>query len=334
MGNSKYCFCNNGVDWDDMIQCDARGGCREWYHFHCESLSPKDVDRISRYACGGCVREGIATTTYADGRNEDDATSDVTLIPTGVQTHITWSDGDGVSSDTKDTDVEMSNEEENTAGDAANEPEIPGDGTPVSDGDANAANQDHIMSDSEDAKSKATSNGPPAHDAEFLKQLASRLGVGFKVLTGSDWDADYTPDFGDFLEDLVKRNDQIMLQEGIKLGMSMRDEDWAAVSANKGAIIKHMNSHGNILRQQNNEAVEKLIERYQRVLPDGEEDWSAIALNFMFTWNLHEQGSVPRVEWRGRWMMQDAGEGAGGDGSDSGSEEEGEHAASVDEEVD
>lgn len=335
MSEPKFCFCNYEVDWDDMIQCDARGGCHGWFHFRCEALSLKNVNRINQYACRGCVGEDLATTTYTNRHNEDDATSGVAAIPTGVQTHITWSDGDGASSDTNDTDDEMSDEEENIAGDAVNEPEIAGNGTPASDEDADAANQDHIMSDSEDVKSQGTSNGRPAHDAEFLKQLASRIGVGFKVLTGSDWDDDYMPDFGDFLEDIVQRNDQIMLQEGIELGMSMRDEDWAAVSANKDVIKKHLHNYGNILRRQNDEAVEKLIERYQRALPDGQVDWSAIALNYIFTWNLDEQESVPRVEWRGRWMMQDAGEGASEGGSDGGSgEEEEEHAASVDEEVD
>lgn len=61
--------------------------------------------------------------------------------------------------------------------------------------------------------------------------------------------------------------------------MELREEDWAVVSANKEVIMKHLGRHGNVLRRQNNEAVENLIERYQRVLPNGEEDWSAIALN-------------------------------------------------------
>lgn len=312
MGKTKYCVCDNEIDWDDMIQCDARGGCREWYHFHCESLSPEEVDRNRQYACGGCVREDLATTTYTDLDTEDDAMSDITVLSAGVQTHVPWSDGDGINSGTNDTDVEMSNLEDGIAGDAANELEDPGDGTPASDENVNVFNQDQVMSDSEDAKSEGTSNDPPAHDAASLEKLVDRLGVGFQELTSSDWDADYTPDFGDFLEDLVKRNDQIMLEEGVRLGMKMRDEDWAAVSANKEVILSHLNNHGNVLCRQNNEAVANLIERYQPYQLDEEEeedDRSAIALNFIFTWNLHE--GVLRVEWRCRRMMQDAGESGG-----------------------
>lgn len=120
------------------------------------------------------MREDLATTTYTDVEKEDDEMPDITVFSAGVQTHVTWSDdeasnsgGYGVNSGTNDTDVEMSNEGDSIAGDAANEPEIPGDGTPASDEDVNIVNQDHIMSDSEDANSEGTSNDTPVHDPVF-----------------------------------------------------------------------------------------------------------------------------------------------------------------------
>lgn len=65
--------------------------------------------------------------------------------------------------------------------------------------------------------------------------------------------------------------------------MAIREEDWAVVNTNKDVIVDHLNGHGSVLRRQNNEVVENLIECYQTILPNGKEDWSAIALNFIFT---------------------------------------------------
>lgn len=52
-----------------MIKCNAKDGCREWYHYQCEDLGPALVAHIKRYACRGCRRADLATTSYKGVEN-------------------------------------------------------------------------------------------------------------------------------------------------------------------------------------------------------------------------------------------------------------------------
>ncbi|KAM0701737.1 hypothetical protein Q7P35_010646 [Cladosporium inversicolor] len=117
------CHCRD-PDPNNTILCDSEEGCLNWYHFHCEKLNVYLIGDIDRYACIGCLKEGLGQTTYKgcnpeaeipDGAITNEDEGDDEDDDDDVDVYITESDGtndsDGSEGDSNGTESSSENSE-------------------------------------------------------------------------------------------------------------------------------------------------------------------------------------------------------------------------------
>lgn len=56
----KYCVCQSNDDGRKMIGCD--GGCGDWFHSDCISISAEEQHLIDKFICHNCTQPGKVTT--------------------------------------------------------------------------------------------------------------------------------------------------------------------------------------------------------------------------------------------------------------------------------